>query len=217
MIAKRIVANSDYTPVDSNNNYIDVNNKKIFTMIDNYIYLYHTETLIAIPTYPESISDQAPVSFSPTNILSRSAPIQSFSNSGPRTLAIELNLHRDMVNQINVGASSLNVPDLYKEDYLDIMIKQLYSAAFPKYISSEKLVDPPIAAIRFGRDIFCKGVVNNVSVTYNLPILRTDKYASVNVSFQITEIDPYDADTIAKVGGFRGLNENLERNIWKKR
>lgn len=204
-----------FTPVDKDYFYRG-ERTPIHPMIDNYIYLYHTKTLIAIPTYPESISDTMGVQFSPTTPLSRSAPIFSYVNSGPRSFSITLNLHRDLMNQINTSTSNLNVPDLDEEDYIDILIKQLQSMAVPRYAASEKMVNPPLVAVRFGQDIFCKGIIQgNVTTTYSGPILRTDKYAQVDIEFTINEIDPYDADTIASIGSFRGINTDLERNVWK--
>ena len=189
---------------------------KIFTMIDNYIYLYHTDTLIAIPTYPETISDAMRINYSTTTPLSRSAPIYSFVNSGPRSFAVSLSLHRDMMNDINVASSNLKISNLDDQDYVDIMIKQLNAAVLPRYAAAEKMVNPPIVAVRFGKDIFCKGVITDgLTTTYAGPILRTDKYAQVNIEFAISEIDPYDADTVMNVGHFRGLNTTLERRIWK--
>lgn len=189
---------------------------KIFTMIDNYIYLYHTDTLIAIPLYPETISDTMSINYSQTTPLSRSAPIYSFVNSGPRTFAVSLNLHRDMMNDINVASSNLKIPNLDESDYVDEMIKQLNAAVLPRYAAAEKMVNPPIVAVRFGKDIFCKGVIiGGLTTTYAGPILRTDKYAQVNVDFTIYEIDPYDADSVMQVGHFRGLNTDLERRVWK--
>lgn len=189
---------------------------KIFTMIDNYIYLYHTDTLIAIPLYPETISDTMSINYSQTTPLSRSAPIYSFVNSGPRTFAVSLNLHRDMMNDINVASSNLKIPNLDESDYVDEMIKQLNAAVLPRYAAAEKMVNPPIIAVRFGKDIFCKGVIiGGLTTTYAGPILRTDKYAQVNVDFTIYEIDPYDADSVMQVGHFRGLNTDLERRVWK--
>ena len=188
-------------------------------MIDNYIYLYHTKTLIAIPTFPESIADNLSNNFSEATPLSRSAPIFSFANAGPRSFQVSLALHRDLMNEINVATSLLNVPNLEEEDYVDIMIKQLHAAALPRYAASEKMVDPPIVAVRFGDDIFCKGVVvGGVTITYSGPILavgRASKYAQVNVDFTIKEIDPYDADSIMTMGGFRGLSTDLEKRIYK--
>lgn len=189
---------------------------KIFTMIDNYIYLYHTDTLIAIPTYPESISDAMNINYSTTTPLSRSAPIYSYVNSGPRSFSVSLNLHRDMMNDINVASSNLKISNLDDQDYVDIMIKQLNAAVLPRYAAAEKMVNPPIVAVRFGNDIFCKGVLTGgLTTTYTGPILRTDKYAQVNIDFTISEIDPYDADTVMNLGHFRGLNTTLERRIWK--
>ena len=189
---------------------------KVFSMIDNYIYLYHTDTLIAIPTYPETISDTMSVNFSNSTPLSRSAPIYSYVNSGPRSFAISLHLHRDMMNDINVASSNLKIDNLDDKDYVDIMIRQLNAAALPRYAATEKMVNPPIVAVRFGKDIFCKGVITGgLTTTYSGPILRTDKYAQVNIDFTLSEIDPYDEDTVMQVGHYRGLNTSLERRIWK--
>lgn len=187
-----------------------------FSMIDNYIYLYHTKTLIALPLYPESLSDSTSVEFSATSPLSRSAPIYSYVKSGPRAVQITLPLHRDMMNAVNVKASTLNVPNLAETDYVDIMINQLQSIALPRYAATEKMVDPPLIAVRFGKELFIKGVVTGeVSTQYETPILTTDKYARVTVSFTVNEVDPYDAAGVAKFGSFRGLSQDLERNIKK--
>ena len=34
-----------------------------FEMVDNYMYLYHTNTLIVLPTYPEQINDTMQANF----------------------------------------------------------------------------------------------------------------------------------------------------------
>lgn len=189
---------------------------KNFAMIDNYIYLYHTDTLVAIPTYPESISDTMGINYSQTTPISRSAPIFSYVNSGPRAFAVSLQLHRDMMNDINKASSNLKVDNIDDEDYVDLMVKQLNAAVLPRYAAAEKMVNPPIIAVRFGKDIFCKGVITGgITTTYSGPILRTDKYAQINIDFTINEIDPYDADTVMNVGHYRGLNTTLERRIWK--
>lgn len=193
---------------------------KYFSMIDNYIYLYHTDTLIALPLFPESIQDSMVTTYTPSNPMSRSAPIYSYSYSGPRSLTIELPLHRDMMNSVNIDNSSLfsaKIDELSSDDYVDIMINQLQSAALPKYASAEKMIDPPLVAIRFGNSIFCKGVVEGgVSTTHSGPILANNKYALVTVSFTINEVDPYDAQTVALEGGFRGIRTTLESKLFKK-
>lgn len=189
---------------------------KPFQMIDNYVYLYHTDTLIAIPLFPETITDSLDVQYSTTTPMLRSAPVFSYSGSGPRALSITLPLHRDMMQQINTNASRLNVPLLGDEDYVDRMINELQSAALPKYATADKMVNPPLAAIRFGDSIFCKGVISGaVTAEHSGPILSTNKYAFVTVSFTIQEVDPYDAETVMLEGGFRGLRKTLDARIYK--
>ena len=187
---------------------------KIFNMIDNYIYLYHTDTFIIIPAYPESFSDSLGVQFSPETPLMRSAPIFSYSSSGPRQIRVELKMHREMMYQINYGVSNANVN--LNDDYVDTLIKEIQAAVLPTYSTANKMVDPPLVAIRFGNDIFCKGVITgDVSTTYDLPVLQNGKYAQVGFSFTMLEVDPYDANIVSKVGSFRGLDTSLERRLWK--
>ena len=207
-----------YTQSVNRDDLANVSESSSFRMIDNYIYLYHTKKLLIIPVYPESIQDSMSTQFSPNTPLSRSAPIYSFSNSGPRSLQLTLPLHRDMMNDINVTSSRFLsiVPDLIREDYVDILINELQSAALPVYAASEKMVNPPVVAVKFGQNIFCKGVVNGgVSVTYSGPLLaNTEKYAMAEVSFSINEVDPYDAEVVAIEGGYRGIRTTLERNLF---
>lgn len=185
-----------------------------FKMIENYIYLYHTDTFIVIPTYPESIQDSMSASFSSTTPLSRSAPIYSYQNSGPRTLQINLSLHRDLMTQVNYNTSNVQVE--LNDDYVDTLIKQLQAVVIPKYAAASKMVDPPIVAVRFGNEIFCKGVVaGGITLAYTAPILVNNKYSQVAIGFSVSEIEPYDAETVMKTGSFRGLNTTLEHGLWK--
>ena len=186
-----------------------------YQMIDNYIYLYHTDTLIIVPEYSaDSINDTMSVSFSSTTPLSRSAPVFSYAGSGPRSLQVSFKLHRDMMQQINVQNTKTKVN--IGEDYVDRMIKEVQAAALPAYAVSQKMVNPPIVAVRLGDDVFIKGVVSGgVSVSYESPILSNGKYACVAIGFSIQEIDPYDAETVQKYGSFRGLSTSLERRVWK--
>lgn len=190
-------------------------NGDIFNMIDNYVYLYHVDKFLVIPTYPESIQDAEQVNFSSTTPLARSAPIYSFTSSGPRSFAVSLKLHRDIMWQVNYGVS--NIPaDGINDDYVDLFIKYMQAAALPNYNASQRLVDPPLIAVRFGNDIFCKGVVSgNVGITYEPPIIEGDRYATVTVGFGIQEVDPWDAQTVLQAGSYRGgLNLSLERNMY---
>lgn len=187
-----------------------------FDLIENYIYLYHLKQFVIIPTFPESINDSMSANFASTPMLSRSAPVFSYSNSGPRTLQIDLHLHRDLMYDLNYRKSNLAIT--LDDDYIDTLIKNLQAIAVPEYEASSKMVNPPMVAVRFGDDIFCKGVVTgSIGVVYRLPLLANNKYAQVDVSFSVSEVDPFSASTIAQQGSFRGLDTTLERNLYKRR
>ena len=186
-----------------------------YQMIENYVYLYHVDKFIVIPTFPDTLNGTISVNFNKSTPMSRSAPIYSYSDSGPRSLQINLDLHRDMMRSINIGASNFKLE--IGEDYVDVLIKEIQAAALPNYANAEKMVDPPMVAVRFGDEIFIKGVVTGaVSVTYALPILDNGKYAHISVSSTVEEVDPYDAKTVMEAGSFRGLDTTLERNIFKR-
>ena len=144
----------------------------------------------------------------------RTAPIFSYSYSGPRTINVNLSLRRDMFEILNVGVSNLKVE--IGEDYVDTIIKHLQAAALPRYALQNKMVDPPMVAVRFGNEIFIKGVINGgVQVDYELPLLEGRKYATVNIQFTVSEVDPYDAETVINTGSLRGLSRTLERSLYK--
>ncbi len=201
---------------------------KHMQMINNYIYLYHTDTFIVLPQYADNISDSMQVGYNPTTVLSRTAPIYSYGHSGPRSIAFQFTLHRDLMTDINCKVSNATLA--VGEDYIDTLIKQVQAAALPSYDSAKKLVDPPVVAVRLGTDIFIKGVVTGgVTISYQPPIIpginsngKVDKtqyrYACVSVSFTVSEIEPYDAELVMQSGGFRGISTDLhgkEQRIFK--
>lgn len=220
----------------SNSNYAQYP----LNLIDNYIYLYHIDTFIIMPGYSDSVQDSIRVSFANSTPLTRSAPIYSYQHSGPRTVQVSFNLHRDMMTQLNAGISNANlglsnsvltspnsstvietqngnytVANSGQQDYTDFIINAIQAAALPSYNSSQKLVNPPIVAVRLGSDIFIKGVINgSVSLVYHYPILANGKYSNVDINFSVLEVDPYDAETVVKYGSYRGLTTTLERRIY---
>jgi len=189
--------------------------------LNNYIYIYHlpsdqegTGTYIYLPQWPDQITDKLTSTFSSQNALSRSAPVFSYSNSGPRTVDFSFQLHRDMMNEANMGVS--NVFKDLGDDYVDAIIKQLQAIALPNYHAVNKEVQPPMVAVRLGDELFIKGVVSNgISVEYVKPLLTNNKYAVVNISFVVSEIDPQDAIGIAETGSFRKITRTFQNTIDK--
>ena len=71
-----------------------------------------------------------------------------------------------------------------------------------------------MVAVRFGNSVFIKGVVSSgIQVTYKKPIMVGDKYAQVTVGFTVKEFDPYDAESVVKLGSFRGVTSG--NNIFR--
>lgn len=177
--------------------------------VTNYIYLYHTDKFIIIPEYPDNITDNMGSTFNQTTALSRSAPVFTYSNSGPRTVTFNLELHRDMVNDLNITAGNTNLKSnvvSQTDDYVDTLIKELQSIALPRYNVNNRAVIPPRVAVRFGNELFISGVVTStISCVYNKPILSNGKYAKVSIGFTVSEYDPYDATLVSQLGSFRGI------------
>jgi CRISPR/Cas system endoribonuclease Cas6 (RAMP superfamily) len=100
------------------------------------------------------------------------------------------------------------------EDKSESFIHAIQAIAVPKYNLSNKAIEPPLVAVRLGREVFIKGIVSGaVQVTYKKPILSNEKYAIVGISFTVSEVDPYDASTVFKNGSFRGLTATLRKGM----
>lgn len=186
------------------------------TLPDCYIYISHLDGIAPqywrLPQYPEDITDQMQSTFAEQNALGRSAPVYTFSSAGPRTVQFNLEFHRDMVDEVNVGYSNVQLND--NEDYSDKLISALQAIALPKYNLSNKAIEPPLVAIRLGRQVFVKGVVTSgIAVNYKKPILVNEKYAVIGIGFTVAEVDPYDASTVYTNGSFRGLVASMRQGM----
>lgn len=190
-------------------------NKFTAVLEDNYIYISHLDEKFQfwkLPTWPDTVADTMTTNFQSTNALGRTAPVYTFSNAGPRTVQISIPLHRDIMDEVNIGISNVFLGE--DEDYVDNLLKALQSIAVPKYNLQNKAVEPPLVAIRLSNEIFIKGVVTgSIGLTYSKPILSNGKYARVDLSITVSEVDPYDATSVFKNGGFRGVVQSLKKGM----
>lgn len=182
---------------------------------DCYLYISHLDEdykYWMLPGYPDEVSDDMGSKFSENTALGRSAPVYTFSSSGPRTVSIKLNFHRDMFEEINRVNGNNRFTD--SDDMAEQFIHALQAIAVPKYNLSNKAIEPPLVAVRLGREVFIKGVVtSNISVTFSKPILVNEKYAGISIGFTISEVDPYDSTTVFKNGSFRGMTATLRKGM----
>lgn len=193
-----------------------VKNKAFATVLeDNYIYISHLDEKFQfwkLPTWPDTVTDTMQSNFQATTALGRTAPVYTFSNAGPRTVQISIPLHRDIMDEVNIGVSNVLLGE--GEDYIDNLLKALQSIAVPKYNLQNKAVEPPLVAIRLSNEIFIKGVVTSgIGLTYSKPILSNGKYARVDLNITVSEVDPYDATSVFKNGGFRGVVQSLKKGM----
>ena len=175
-------------------------------VITNFIYLFHTDEWLLLPEYPDQVSDSMTSTFSQTNALSRTAPVFTYSNSGPRRVQVQLNLHRDMLYDLNYKIANFRVD--VGEDYVSQLIKKIQAVTLPVYNKEILGVNPPMVALRLGKEIFIKGVVvGTMSVQYQKPIMVDDRYANATLNFDVYEVDPYDAISVGEQGSFRGITK----------
>lgn len=195
-----------------------------FKFIENYLYIYQLKKYVILPTFPDSINDSLGSTFSSTNILSRTAPIYAYSYSGPRKVTLNITLHRDMMASYNYSNRSFLEDANVDEDYVDVALNYLQAMALPTYKANEvvksiqagKIVNPPLVAIRFGNEVWVKGVISgDVSVEYSGSINENGKYQMASLTVTVLEVDPQDAETVAKWGSFRSLGTNFTDTIAK--
>lgn len=188
---------------------------KSWVLEDNYIYISHLDEgfqFWKLPCWPDEISDSMNSTFSQTNALGRTAPVFTFNNAGPRSVQISIPLHRDIMDEVNVGISNSVLQE--GEDYVDNLIRALQAIAVPKYNLDNRAIEPPLVALRLGNEIFVKGVLGSaIGLRYKKPILANKKYAMVEMSLQIFEVDPYTSKEVFANGGFRGMVSSLKKGM----
>ena len=191
-------------------------NKYIYTPViieENYLYISHLDEELRywkLPCVPDTITDNMGANWTPNSALGRSAPVFTYSNSGPRVVHFEFHMHRDMMNDVNMSWSNSKLG--YGEDYVDNLLHALQACVVPRYNLTNKAIEPPLVALRVTSEIFVKGVLNGApTVTYGKPIFANGKFAQVDLSIDISEVDPYDAPTIYTNGSFRGMVGLMKR------
>lgn len=188
-----------------------------YDIIDNYLWISNlgeNGLYFILPTWPNSIQDQMQNSYNPTNSLSRSAPMYSYQYSGPRTISFNLELHREMLDLVNITNDTIiKYKNTLKEDSydtVDTLLKAVSSLSAPKYTLSTRAVEPPTVAVKIGTEVYIKGIVNNsINIEYRKPLIKYEdgktRYAVCSINFVVTEVDPYDSATLYRTGSFRNI------------
>lgn len=130
---------------------------------------------VDFPVYPEEVSDARSANYSTMpDMLYQYEPWYVYNSSGPRTNTYKFDFHRQMWS----GDES----DGMANDLIRFCEAQLY----PKFNGSA--VNGPMVRLYASGNILISGIMNDVSVSWDGPILNDGWYAHCQLELTITEI-----------------------------
>ena len=137
----------------------------------------------AIPCYPKSVSDSLQVQFNSDSLFTSTEPYFVFHHSGPRTIQVGFQFHREMRGIDNDG-------------YIDTIVNALKASVYPVndgWMGSEII-------LIVGNDVYIRGIISgSVGVSYSGPIID-GKYNVIDVNFSIEEVQGGTLDYATKFG-----------------
>jgi hypothetical protein len=173
----------------------------------SYLYIYHLKKEWYLPVLPQSISNSLPISFSPTTIPLSSAPLQTFSSAGPRSVSISLKMHRKMFELEDPKKGAERMEEL---------INDISALALPKYTNASKLVVPPTVLYRAGNEVCIRGIVSgNVTISNSGAWQRDGKLSEIDIQFTIIEVEAFSADYAQNHGVLRSIPTDLTHSVWQ--
>lgn len=170
--------------------------------LESWIYLYHLDKFYNIPVTPENLPNSYANKFSLEDIMNRTAPKFAYSGSGPRTLTVNLVIHKQLFALDNENSSGT----------VDELIKALEACAYPEYDKAKSKIIPPSVLLKFGNVVTIRGVINTgINCTHSGPWLKDGTMALANIQFSIVELDQYGANFISQFGSNVPIPTDLER------
>lgn len=152
-------------------------------------YLYDMDTTqeprkLIFDYVPDQINDEMAANYSATNIIGRSAPLQGYQDSGPRTFSIELKFHASLFGkEEDTFAGSTGY------DAVKARVDWLRSLTYPDY--SETYAKPPHRVLLvIGTLIKSICIVDNVNVTYRSPWDSNLLPMIAEVTLPLKEVNP---------------------------
>lgn len=135
-----------------------------------YMTVYgSTVFTIVFPCMPQSYSDSRTANYTSQNPLGRSEPFQIYENSGPRTVSVSFQMHREMTHT----------------DPIEDVVKAVQAATYP--IAWTGTIPPKVRLV-IGNACVIEGIIaGGVDVTWSETIDKNWKYNMVDLSFTVTE------------------------------
>lgn len=139
------------------------------------LYSSLSDSVIAIPAYPEKMSDRRTANYTTMpNLIYQYEPWQLYESSGPRSNTYEFHLHRDMWtgNHLDGKANEL--------------IRFCEAQCYPKYDGSA--VNTSTVSLYVSGSNLITGVMTEVSVDWSGPLGLDGFYLEFTLSLNITEV-----------------------------
>ena len=161
---------SKYTQIDY------VKQSSLLTGSGGSVILTINGVVLTMPCYPTSLSDSVQADYSSQTVPYRTEPYLNYSNSGPRTVSVAFNLHREMTNA--------SLDSLRGVSDIDTIINTIQAAAYPTTGNSNAIR----STLMVGSHLYIDGIINGgITTSYSGPIID-GKYNVCDISFSITEV-----------------------------
>ena len=139
------------------------------------LYSSLSGTSIDLPVYPEEISDGVKANYTTMpDLIYQYEPWQLYTGSGPRSNTYDFNFHRDMWTGD------------HRDGKANEMIRFCMANCYPRYNGSA--VDTSIVTLYIHGSPVIRGVMTDVSVSWDGPIGQDGWYLHGKLSLSITEV-----------------------------
>lgn len=164
-----------YALSDIANKYIENAVKKGSNAISSlspiscYIIDLLTDTTLRFSLIPDELSETVSASWDTTDIRGRTAPFIGYSGNSARTVSYSLTLHAEYVPNRDILS----------------MVNKLKSLCYPRIEGA--IITPPICYVRFGDMVKMRAIVENISVSWEKPIIDNRVFSKAEVSMEFTQ------------------------------
>lgn len=133
------------------------------------------------PVYPEEISDNAKANYiTMPEIIYQYEPWQLYASSGPRAVSYTFSFHRDMWTGD------------HRDGKANELIRFCMANCYPEYNGSA--VNTALTTLYMNGKILIRGVLTDVSVTWDGPLGLDNFYLCCKLTLSFVEVSPYPLD-----------------------
>jgi hypothetical protein len=102
-------------------------------------------------------------------------------------------------------------------DIVQDLIDTIEASVIPTYEASAKMINPPMVTVNIANQTRITGVVNGRVSKRHHGHWRDGKQVQCAITFTVSEIEPFSAPMVARLGGYRGISRTLENTVRRAR